>query len=214
MTCNSFCWEQANGHYLWSGYIGWTRNNFPFKKIFKPTRIWRFSQYKKLFKIPLGCKTGQKYLLSNQFLFNLAPARLYSEKELFHWLLNSNNNWHFLTICYCMLVYGWSVLGLRFGLLILSFYPMEYFVLRVDGEFTSLAEWRRGFVSNYWHHVVLWWIANEKITVDIKSWLCWPPSCLHHEETHRSAQEAPYNYNKTIGNNTSLTPTVSKFLIL
>ena len=48
-----------------------------------------------------------------------------------------------------MLVYGWSVLGLRFGLLILSFYPMGYFVLRVDGEFTSLAEWRRRFVSHY-----------------------------------------------------------------
>ena len=30
-----------------------------------------------------------------------------------------------------MFVYGWSVLGLRFGLLILSFYPMGSFVLRV-----------------------------------------------------------------------------------
>ena len=36
-----------------------------------------------------------------------------------------------LTICYCMFVYGGSVLGLRFGLLILSFYPMESFVLRM-----------------------------------------------------------------------------------
>ena len=30
-----------------------------------------------------------------------------------------------------MFVYGWSVLGLRFGLLLLSFYPMGSFVLRV-----------------------------------------------------------------------------------
>ena len=47
---------------------------------------------------------------------------LYSENEISHWLRtnnNSNNNWHFLTISYCMFVYGWSVLGLRFGLLIL-----------------------------------------------------------------------------------------------
>ena len=38
---------------------------------------------------------------------------------------------HFLTISYFMFVYGWSVLGLRFGLLVLWFYPMGYFVPRV-----------------------------------------------------------------------------------
>ena len=33
-----------------------------------------------------------------------------------------------------MFVYGWSVLGLRFGLLILSFYPVGSFVLKVEGD--------------------------------------------------------------------------------
>ena len=49
--------------------------------------------------------------------------RLYSENKTCHWLLNnnSNNSQHFLTLCYCMFVYGWSVLGLRPGLFILSF---------------------------------------------------------------------------------------------
>ena len=31
-----------------------------------------------------------------------------------------------------MFVYGWSVLELKFGLLVLSFYPMRSFVLRVE----------------------------------------------------------------------------------
>ena len=58
----------------------------------------------------------------------------YSQCEIFHWLLNNNSNncQHFLTIYYCMFVYDWSVLELRFGLLILSFYPMGSFVLRVE----------------------------------------------------------------------------------
>ena len=33
-----------------------------------------------------------------------------------------------------MTLYRWSVLGLRFGLLILSFYPMGSLVLRVEGD--------------------------------------------------------------------------------
>ena len=59
-----------------------------------------------------------------------------SENEIFHWLLNnnSNNNCHFFTICLLYFVYGWSVLGLGFGLFILCSYPMESFVLRVEGN--------------------------------------------------------------------------------
>ena len=33
-----------------------------------------------------------------------------------------------------MFVYGWSVLGLRFGLLILPFYPLTFFVLREENN--------------------------------------------------------------------------------
>ena len=46
----------------------------------------------------------------------------YSENETFRWFLsnNSDNNGHFLTICYCVFVHGVSVEGLRFGLLISS----------------------------------------------------------------------------------------------
>ena len=34
-----------------------------------------------------------------------------------------------------MFLYGWSVLGLRFGLFVLcQFYPMEFFVLRVESD--------------------------------------------------------------------------------
>ena len=45
------------------------------------------------------------------------------EKETSHWLLNSNksNIWSFLAIFYRVFVYAWSVLGLRFGLLILFY---------------------------------------------------------------------------------------------
>ena len=35
---------------------------------------------------------------------------------------------------YFVFVYRWSVLRLRFGLLILSFYPVGSFVLRVEGD--------------------------------------------------------------------------------
>ena len=34
-------------------------------------------------------------------------------------------------ICFCMFVHGWPVLELRFGLLMLSFYPTGSFILRV-----------------------------------------------------------------------------------
>ena len=34
-------------------------------------------------------------------------------------------------------LYRWSVLGLRFGLLVLSFYPFGSFVLRVEGDSTD-----------------------------------------------------------------------------
>ena len=34
-------------------------------------------------------------------------------------------------------LYRWSVLGLRFGLLVLSFYPMGSFVFRVEGDSTD-----------------------------------------------------------------------------
>ena len=33
-----------------------------------------------------------------------------------------------------MTLYRWSVLGLRFGLLVLSFYPVGSFVLKVEGD--------------------------------------------------------------------------------
>ena len=64
----------------------------------------------------------------------LLTVKLCSENEVFNWSLNSNsnNNRHFLTICYCMFVYGWLVLELRFWLFILCFYPMGTFVLRAD----------------------------------------------------------------------------------
>ena len=41
-----------------------------------------------------------------------------------------------------MFVYGWSVLGLRFGLLVLSFYPMGSFVLRVEGDSLQMVSFR------------------------------------------------------------------------
>ena len=34
-------------------------------------------------------------------------------------------------------LYRWSVLGLRFGLLVLSFYPVGSFVLKVEGDSTD-----------------------------------------------------------------------------
>ena len=34
-----------------------------------------------------------------------------------------------------MFVYGWSVLGLRFGLFVLCFYPVGSLVHRVEGDF-------------------------------------------------------------------------------
>ena len=45
-------------------------------------------------------------------------------------------------MCYCMFVYGWSVLELRFGLLILSFYPVGSFVLRVEGDSLQMVSFR------------------------------------------------------------------------
>ena len=36
-----------------------------------------------------------------------------------------------------MTLYRWSVLELRFGLLVLSFYPLGFFVLRVEGDSTD-----------------------------------------------------------------------------
>ena len=50
----------------------------------------------------------------------VTTVKLYSENEIFHWLLNnsSNNNWHFLTKWYFMFVNWWSVFGLRFELLL------------------------------------------------------------------------------------------------
>ena len=44
------------------------------------------------------------------------------------------NIWLFLTICCCMSVHGWSVLWLRFGLLISSFYPRRSFVLKEEDD--------------------------------------------------------------------------------
>ena len=41
-----------------------------------------------------------------------------------------------------MFVYGWSVLGLRFGLLVLSFYLMGSFVLRVEGDSLQMVSFR------------------------------------------------------------------------
>ena len=54
---------------------------------------------------------------------DIGGYKLHSENEIFHWSLNnsSNNNWHFLTIGYCMFLYGWSVLGLRFWLFIFCY---------------------------------------------------------------------------------------------
>ena len=48
-------------------------------------------------------------------------SKLYSDNEIFHWSLNNNSNnyWHFLILYFFMFLYGWSVLRLRFGLLIL-----------------------------------------------------------------------------------------------
>ena len=41
-----------------------------------------------------------------------------------------------------MTFYRWSVLELRFGLLILSFYPVEPFVLRVEGDSLQMVSFR------------------------------------------------------------------------
>ena len=41
-----------------------------------------------------------------------------------------------------MTLYRWSVLGLRFGLLILSFYLMGSFVLRVEGDSLQMVSFR------------------------------------------------------------------------
>ena len=41
-----------------------------------------------------------------------------------------------------MTLYRWSVLGLRFGLLVLSFYPMESFVPRVEGDSLQMVSFR------------------------------------------------------------------------
>ena len=41
-----------------------------------------------------------------------------------------------------MTLYRWSVLGLRFGLLRLSFYPMGSFVVRVEGDSLPMVSFR------------------------------------------------------------------------
>ena len=41
-----------------------------------------------------------------------------------------------------MTLYRWSVLGLRFGLPLLSFYPMESFVSRVEGDSLQMISFR------------------------------------------------------------------------
>ena len=41
-----------------------------------------------------------------------------------------------------MTLYRWSVLGLRSGLLVLSFYPMGSFVLRVEGDSLQMVSFR------------------------------------------------------------------------
>ena len=41
-----------------------------------------------------------------------------------------------------MTLYRWSVLGLRFELPVLSFYPMGSFVLRVEGDSLQMVSFR------------------------------------------------------------------------
>ena len=41
-----------------------------------------------------------------------------------------------------MTLYRWSLLGLRFGLLVSSFYSMESFVLRVEGDSLQMVSFR------------------------------------------------------------------------
>ena len=41
-----------------------------------------------------------------------------------------------------MTLYRWSVVGLRFGLLVLFFYPMGSFVLRVEGDSLQMVTFR------------------------------------------------------------------------
>ena len=41
-----------------------------------------------------------------------------------------------------MTLYRWSVLGLKFGLLILSFYPVGSFVLRVESDSVQMVSFR------------------------------------------------------------------------
>ena len=41
-----------------------------------------------------------------------------------------------------MTLYRWSVVGLRFGLLVLSFYPMGSFVLRAEGDSLQMVKFR------------------------------------------------------------------------
>ena len=41
-----------------------------------------------------------------------------------------------------MTLYRWSVLGLRFGLLVLFFYPLGSFVLRVEGDSLQMVSFR------------------------------------------------------------------------
>ena len=41
-----------------------------------------------------------------------------------------------------MILYRWSVLRLRFGLFVLSFYPMGSFLLRVEGDSLQMVSFR------------------------------------------------------------------------
>ena len=73
-------------------------------------------------------QNNRLYLIEECFVTgkdNQFSKKLYSENEIFHWLLNnnSNNSCLFLTIWYCMFV----VSGLRFDLHILSVFSfLEY----------------------------------------------------------------------------------------
>ena len=62
--------------------------------------------------------------------------KLNYDNEIFYWLLNdnSNNDWHFLTICYCMFLYGWFKVW------------VSYIVVLSNGIFRYMSRGWLGFV--------------------------------------------------------------------
>ena len=68
-------------------------------------------------------KYDSKTLVWTQIFLNMEKKSLFSKMPGHAWtgykkqISIGNKNCHFLTVCYCTSVYGWSVLGSRVGLL-------------------------------------------------------------------------------------------------